>query len=40
LSGPSQFLVYAADVSLLMENKNTINNNKEILLEASKEVGL
>jgi len=35
-----QVLVYAADVNLLWENINTIQNNGKILLQASKENGL
>jgi hypothetical protein len=39
LNGAHQLLVYADNVNLLEDNIDTIKKNKEILIDASKEVG-
>jgi hypothetical protein len=40
LNGTHQLLAYADDVNLLGDNIDTLNKNTEILIDASKEVGL
>jgi hypothetical protein len=40
LNGTHQLLAYADDVNMLGENIDTIQKNKEALLDAGKEVGL
>jgi hypothetical protein len=40
LNGTHQLLVYADDVNLLDNSKNTIKENSETLLEASGDIGL
>jgi hypothetical protein len=39
-NGTHQLLVYADDVSLLGDSVNTMKENSETLLEASKDIGL
>jgi hypothetical protein len=40
LKGTHQLLIYADDVNLLGSSVNTIKENSETLLEASKAIGL
>jgi hypothetical protein len=40
LNGTHQLLAYVVDVNLLGDNIDTIKKNTEILIDASKEVGL
>jgi hypothetical protein len=40
LNGTHQFLAYADDVNLLEDNIDTIKTNTEILIDASKVVGV
>jgi hypothetical protein len=40
LNGTHQLLAYADDVNLLGDNRDTINKNTEILIDASRKVGL
>ena len=40
LNGKHQLLVYADDVNMLGENLQTIRENTEILIKASKDIGL
>jgi retron-type reverse transcriptase len=40
LNGTHQLLVYADDVNLLDDSVNTVKENSETLLEASRDIGL
>lgn len=40
MNGTHQLLVYADDVTLLVKNINTVKRNTDVLLDASKDVGL
>jgi hypothetical protein len=40
LNGTHQLLAYIDDVNLLEDNIDTVKKNTEILIDASKEVGL
>jgi hypothetical protein len=40
LKGTHQLLVYADDVNLLGDSVNTIKDNSETLVEASRDIGL
>ena len=40
LNGKYQLLVYADDVNMLGENLQTVRENAEIFIKASKEIGL
>jgi hypothetical protein len=40
LNGTHQLLVYADDVNLLGDSVNTVEENSETLLEASRDIGL
>jgi hypothetical protein len=40
LNGIHQLLVYADDIEVLDENMNTVQKNRKVLSEASREVGL